>query len=201
MKMIKLEKFPSDDGHIESILIGVSQVKISFQTWDARKLVIIFNEVKKVFSDEAVYGDIGEFRIEASNNNLKKYTFFSAWSDEADGEDKAVLIIEAGSMEIFQVGADADINSAIFDVGYDYIGGRNDNISRDDFIAILNNLSRDNRCCNNEWENKDISSYLEAIASWVEDMDGYFENMNLDMPENIDWQFIATLFQVGKIYE
>lgn len=77
---------------LEGKKVNEGRIYEFLQTWDAKKLVIIFNEVKKVFSDEAVYGDISEFRIEVSENNLKKYIFFSAWSDEVDGNDKAVQI-------------------------------------------------------------------------------------------------------------
>lgn len=50
---------------------------------------------------------------------------------------------------------------------------------------------------------KDLSirDYLESIASWAEDMDGYYKNTNQEMPQNINWNFIATLFYVGSIYE
>ncbi len=44
-------------------------------------------------------------------------------------------------------------------------------------------------------------SYLESIQSWVEDMDGYYENTNQQVPNNIDWNFIPTLFWMGNIYE
>ena len=77
-----------------------------------------------------------------------------------------------------------------------------DNInSKQDFISFINILLNDNKDNSDEWENKDIQSYLESISSWVEDMEGYFENMKLDIPTDIDWKFIATLFYVGKIYE
>lgn len=46
MKELKL--FSECDGHIESILIGYSNVKVSFQTWDCRKLVLIYNEVESI---------------------------------------------------------------------------------------------------------------------------------------------------------
>ena len=36
MEIERKDSFPAEDGHIESILIGVEQVKISFQTWDAK---------------------------------------------------------------------------------------------------------------------------------------------------------------------
>lgn len=73
--------------------------------------------------------------------------------------------------------------------------------TKEDFIGFVNSLSNDKRERSDEWENKDISSYLEGIGSWVEDMEGYFINMKKEMPQNIDWKFIATLLYVGKIYE
>ena len=119
----KKDSFPAEDGHIESILIGVDQVKISFQTWDCKKLVFIFDNVEKVISTQSVYGDIGEFQVSNGENGLKKYIFYSSWNDENE-EDKEVLSIEAEKMEIFQVGTGAKINSALFNVGYDYIGNQ-----------------------------------------------------------------------------
>ncbi|MDE6627180.1 MAG: hypothetical protein K2K56_12525 [Lachnospiraceae bacterium] len=119
----KKESFPAADGHIESILIGVDQVKISFQTWDSKKLVFIFDNVERVISSHSVYGDISEFQESYSGNGLKKYIFYSAWYDE-NGEDKEVLSIEAEKMEIFQVGIGAEINSAVFNVGYEYVGNQ-----------------------------------------------------------------------------
>lgn len=74
-------------------------------------------------------------------------------------------------------------------------------LTKEDFIRFTEDLSLDNIRNNEQWENKDISSYIEAIASWVEDMKNYYDNMKLDMPKNIDWKFIATLFYIGKIYE
>lgn len=73
--------------------------------------------------------------------------------------------------------------------------------SKEDFISFINQLSNDNQINSNEWENKDIFSYLEGVSAWVEDMDGYYKNMKLEAPTDIDWKFIATLFYVGKIYE
>ena len=46
-----------------------------------------------------------------------------------------------------------------------------------------------------------LNDYLESIVSWVEDMDGVYDNLRLEKPENINWSFLATLFEAGKIYE
>ena len=73
--------------------------------------------------------------------------------------------------------------------------------SKEDFIFFMRCLLNDNQVNIEEWENRDIPLYLESIASWVEDMEGYYQNIGLEIPSNIDWKFIATLFYVGKIYE
>ena len=73
--------------------------------------------------------------------------------------------------------------------------------TREDFIEFMNLLAKDYQLNKETWENIDVKSYLESVESWVEDMDGYYDNMGLNMPEDIDWNFIATLFYVGKIYE
>lgn len=48
--MRELADFSSHDGHIESIVIGAEQVKVSFQTWNCMELVLIFDSVIEVFS-------------------------------------------------------------------------------------------------------------------------------------------------------
>ena len=122
MKIERKDSFAAEDGHIESILIGVDQVKISFQTWDSKKLVLIFDNVERVISSHSVYDDIGEFLVSSAENGFKKYIFYSAWYE--DREKKELLSIEAEKMEIFQVGIGAEINAAIFDVGYEYVGNQ-----------------------------------------------------------------------------
>lgn len=77
----------------------------------------------------------------------------------------------------------------------------NNTMTREDFLYFMKKLKEDIQYNEKEWENKEIQSYLESIASWVESMDGFYLNTGLVMPTNIDWQFIATLFYVGKIYE
>lgn len=114
--MKKLDSFPVADGHIESILIGAWQVKISFQTWNSRQLILIYNDVESITSSESVYHDIDTYHISQTDTNKFIYTFYNS-------EPKVVLKIYAGSMEIYETGKLAsDINSALFDVGYDYIG-------------------------------------------------------------------------------
>lgn len=53
----------------------------------------------------------------------------------------------------------------------------------------------------NSWKNNDLSSYLEAISSWIEDMDGFYENMGKSLPENINWSVFADILMAARIYE
>ncbi|MDM5248889.1 MULTISPECIES: hypothetical protein [unclassified Lysinibacillus] len=73
--------------------------------------------------------------------------------------------------------------------------------TKDEFLEFLNMLSKDFKLNVDEWENKSINNYLEAIESWIEAMEGYYINSGLPVPNNIDWNFLATVFYVGKIYE
>lgn len=73
--------------------------------------------------------------------------------------------------------------------------------SKLEFIEFLEILKNDKSSNANEWENKSIEEYLDGVKSWVEDMDGYYDNMHESVPSNINWEFIALLFYVGKIYE
>ena len=72
---------------------------------------------------------------------------------------------------------------------------------KEDFLEFLRMLRNDNTNNLIQWENKTIKDYLDAIISWVEDIDGYYLNMHDSIPKDINWEFIAVLFYVGKIYE
>ncbi|MBD5465429.1 MAG: hypothetical protein HDR22_06370 [Lachnospiraceae bacterium] len=73
--------------------------------------------------------------------------------------------------------------------------------SKEELIDFLDFLSKDRSKNKEEWQNNTIEDYLAAIGSWIEDMEGYYENMHLLIPNNENWSFIATLLYVGKIYE
>lgn len=115
--MKELKSFSECDGHIESVLIGCRTVKVSFQTWNAKKLVLIYDDVECLKEKNSVFGDILEYTIAKTNNEFTQYTFF-------DANNNSVLSILARSVRIFETGENADIDSALFDVGYEYIGGQ-----------------------------------------------------------------------------
>lgn len=53
-----------------------------------------------------------------------------------------------------------------------------------------------------EWENQNLPDFLEALASYTEDIQGYYDNtqqpINADEPS---WDTFATIFKGAKVYE
>lgn len=115
--MKELQIFPECDGHIESILIGCRRAKVSFQTWDAKKLVLIYEEVESVTENNSVFADIAEYTRESLGEGYAKHGFW-------DVNGNLVLCLTAKALKIFEVGEGADNQAALFDVGYDYIGNQ-----------------------------------------------------------------------------
>lgn len=115
--MEELKNFSPYDGHIASILIGCGTAKISFRTWDAKKLVIIYDGVESIRESHAVFNDIAEYREIADGGELTGYEFF-------DTDGAPVLSLIAESAKIYKVGENAEADEALFDAGTEYIGGQ-----------------------------------------------------------------------------
>jgi hypothetical protein len=77
----------------------------------------------------------------------------------------------------------------------------NDVISRDEFVSFVRTLEADFRSGAAYWENNDLPSFLEGLAGWIEDMDGFYENSSRRPPANIDWTFLAQVLAAGTTYE
>ena len=70
---------------------------------------------------------------------------------------------------------------------------------KEDFIEFLQNLATDYTDNNDAWENKTIPDYLEQISSWIED---FADSPANDIAwENVDFQILARMLYMGKIYE
>ena len=64
-------------------------------------------------------------------------------------------------------------------------------------VLLIDDL-KENR---NEWENNTLETYLEAIVRCTEDLDGYYINRKLTIPQNIDWKVFANILVSAKMYE
>ncbi len=114
----ELKQFPAEDGLIESIVIGWRVAKLSFQTWDSRRLVLIYDNVENLYENDAVFTDIGGYTVEKLDEEYSIFKFY-------DNDNLEILSIKAVSVKILETGGRAGINDALFDVGTNYVGGQN----------------------------------------------------------------------------
>lgn len=73
--------------------------------------------------------------------------------------------------------------------------------SKTDFVTFMSFLIDDFKNNSSSWENKNLDSYLEAIKSWVEDMDGFYENSDIPVPNEIDWNVFSDILMAARVYE
>lgn len=75
-------------------------------------------------------------------------------------------------------------------------------MNKSEFIQFVENLRLDFIENKEQWENKTIKDYLEAMSRYVEDIDGYHKNTNQDIDlEKIDWKVFADILKGSSIYE
>ena len=73
--------------------------------------------------------------------------------------------------------------------------------SKEDFVEFIRFLVLDYQRDNSKWENKDIDSYLSALADWTEEMDGYFAYRKIQLPDPITWKVFAHCLVGASMYE
>lgn len=73
--------------------------------------------------------------------------------------------------------------------------------TRSDLIAFIEALRMDLQAQPRKWENASLDSFLGALASWAEDMDGYYENKGLEIPKNPTWRTFGEMLAAARIYE
>ncbi|HEY6900043.1 MAG TPA: hypothetical protein VI233_05345 [Puia sp.] len=73
--------------------------------------------------------------------------------------------------------------------------------TKDEFIDLVRLLAKDLMDNEKEWENNNLHSYLESIADWTEDMEGYYQNTGQSLPSDIPWKIFADILIAAKMYE
>ena len=74
-------------------------------------------------------------------------------------------------------------------------------VTKADLIAFIEALRRDLQANPGEWENPSLERYLSALANWIEDSDGYYQNQNQQPPSTPSWKNVAEMLLAAKIYE
>ena len=74
--------------------------------------------------------------------------------------------------------------------------------SRADFVKFLTLLHQDLLTNPQEWENQTLERFLEAMAAYAQDIQGYYDNTG--QPLNADeatWQNFANILRGASVYE
>lgn len=74
--------------------------------------------------------------------------------------------------------------------------------SRDDLIGYIFELLDDHDAIGDQWENKDVFTFLQVMAAWLNNCDGYYRNTGqvIDM-ESPGWQLFADALAAAAVYE
>ncbi|WP_433900170.1 DUF7660 family protein [Sphingobacterium puteale] len=73
---------------------------------------------------------------------------------------------------------------------------------RQGFIKFLDLLHQDLLQQPETWENKTLPDFLEALASYAEDIQGYYDNTGANVDaEKAAWSTFADIFKGAKVYE
>ena len=73
--------------------------------------------------------------------------------------------------------------------------------SKESFLKFIHALIKDYKNNPNDWQHITVDNYLEAIAAWTADMNGYYKGMNIPVPEHIDWKIFAHILMAASVYE
>jgi hypothetical protein len=73
---------------------------------------------------------------------------------------------------------------------------------RQTFIKFLDLLRKDFLDNPENWENKTLPDFLEALSAYTKDVQGYYDNMKLDIKaDKPDWSTFSDIFKGATIYE
>jgi hypothetical protein len=73
---------------------------------------------------------------------------------------------------------------------------------RQTFVEFLELLREDLLENPESWENKTLPDFLEALSSYAEDIQGYYDNMKLNVnADQPNWQTFSDIFKGATMYE
>ncbi len=75
-------------------------------------------------------------------------------------------------------------------------------MTRLDFIEFLKEFRKDLTNNDSKWENKTLEDFLEAMESYTEDVQGYYDNMKLNIDaDKATWENFMIIMKGSSIYE
>lgn len=72
--------------------------------------------------------------------------------------------------------------------------------TKQELITLIFELLDDNDAV--QWENNSAYAFLQAIAAWLNDSDGFYKNQNMKVnTKEASWQIFADALQATSVYE
>lgn len=72
---------------------------------------------------------------------------------------------------------------------------------REDLIRLIREICDQVATHADEWPNSDLPAFLEAMAAWIEDMDGYYAGRGEQVPRHLSWKNVGEIIATALIYE
>ncbi len=73
--------------------------------------------------------------------------------------------------------------------------------SKVQFLSFIEALRADLETSPETFENLTLSGFLEALAAWTTDSDGYYRNIGEEGPPAIVWRYFADMLAGARVYE
>ncbi len=83
----------------------------------------------------------------------------------------------------------------------DIVQARDSVQTREDLAEFVRALHQESLTNGSAWENSTLERFLEALAAWISDMDGYFKNQGVPEPNQPDWHLVGQMLFAATIYE
>ncbi len=74
--------------------------------------------------------------------------------------------------------------------------------SKADFTAFLPVLLQNYQSHPEEWENDNLELFLQGLAGFIENIEGYYKNVGLNVDlQNPSWRVFADALLAARVYE
>src|SRR5262245_28641445 len=72
---------------------------------------------------------------------------------------------------------------------------------REDLAEFVDALLHDLEENGSRWENSSLEDFLEALAAYIVDLDGYFRNIGESVPDQPSWKLVGGILLAASMYE
>ncbi|MDN3025757.1 hypothetical protein [Streptomyces sp. S.PB5] len=81
------------------------------------------------------------------------------------------------------------------------LGAHDEIPTREDLAAFVRALHEEYLQRGDEWENRTLDTFLEALSAWIDSAPGWYRNFGKELPAGGDWTFLARALSAATVYE